>query len=126
MQENHKYFEMTLGMFLEFFIFFIFLLDQTRPNHLGWAEQVQPDLVGLGRLRPTYPFSFFLGGSDSAQPSRLGLNGSNPSPTTMLITYVAYRTNSSCTCCNLATRKGKGRSLPGAGGGVASVIERPM
>jgi hypothetical protein len=44
----------------------------------------------------------------------------------MLINYVAYKTNSSSACCNLATRKGKGRSLPGAGGGVANVIERPM
>jgi hypothetical protein len=44
----------------------------------------------------------------------------------MLINYVAYRTNSSSAYCNLATRKGKGRSLPGAGGGVASIIERPI
>jgi redox-sensitive bicupin YhaK (pirin superfamily) len=33
----------------------------------------------------------------------------------MLINYVAYITNSSSACCNLATRKRKGRSLPGAG-----------
>jgi len=82
---------------------------------LGWAD-----------CDPTYPSSFFLGGLGSAQPYGLGLNGSSPSPTTMLINYVAYKTNSSSACCNLATRKGKGRSLPGAGGGVANVIERPM
>jgi hypothetical protein len=69
MQENHKYFEITLRISWNFFIFFNYIIYYYYYYYikykLDWPE---PSRVGLGQQRPNRPVPAFLW-AGLAQPS---------------------------------------------------------